>query len=272
MTHHYADKNLANALVPTCRVLFDEFLKSDFIVQEDGMTVLVTPTCARCNKLFGVGEVKEIETRGKIARIKLTDLTATLNIYTNKSILLERTIKANTGKKRTFLAFLGNVHVRVREGAGKRNILLAEEVGTVEERVRNGWILTTALRTMERIELLRSTISSKNREQENVFSDKATLKEAVEHYAIDDDKLDAFASTAINAVKSLWQHYHTTTKETIVEFVKKAEESGMEREKLVSVLKTKGLKEEWIEEVIDELILEGQCYESDSGVLKRSKK
>ncbi len=259
-------KNLAHALVPTCRVFFDEFLKSDFIVQENGMTVLVTPTYARCNRLFGVGEVKEVETRGKIARIKLTDLTAPLTIYTNKSIHVEG-VKANTEEKKTFLAFLGNVHVR--EGAGKRNIILAEEVGTVEERVRNGWILTTAWRTMERIELLRSTISSKN-EQENVFSDN--LKEALEHYALDNDKMDAFASTAINAVKSMWQHYHTTTREMILEIIRKAEKSGIVREKLAQALNTKGLKNAWVEEVIDELIMEERCYETDSGVLKLSKK
>lgn len=263
---HHAQKNLKHALVPTSRVFFDEFLKSDFIVQENGMTVLVTPTCARCDRLFGVGEVKEVETRGNIARIKLTDPTASLTIHTNKVVHVEG-VKANTGEKKTYLAFLCNVHVR--EGAGKRNIILAEEVGTVEARVRNGWILTTAWRTMERIELLRTTISSKN-EQENVFPDKVILKEAVEHYALDNDKLDALASTVITAVKNMWLHYHTTTKETIVELVRKAEKSGIEREKLVQALKNKGLKEEWVEEVIEELVMEGQCYATDSGVLKLS--
>ncbi len=263
---HHAQKNLKHALVPTCRVFFDEFLKSDFIVQENGMTVLGTPTCARCDRLFGVGEVKEVETRGNIARIKLTDPTASLTIYTNKVIHVEG-VKANAEEKKTFLAFLGNVHLR--EGAGKRNIILAEEVGTVEARVRNGWILTTAWRTMERIELLRTTISSKK--EENVFfSDKVILKEALEHYALDNDKLDALASTVINAVKNMWQHYHTTTKEMIVETIKKVEKSGIEREKLVQALKNKGLKEAWVEEVIEELIVEGQCYEMDNGVLKLS--
>ena len=50
--------------------------------------------------------------------------------------------------------------------------------------------------------------------------------------------------------------------------IKKAEKSGMKREKLVSTLKNKWLKEEWIKEVIDELIVEGRCYEADHGVLK----
>jgi RPA family protein len=255
-----------STVVPTCRVFFEEFLQSDFFIQEDEMTFLVTPTCAKCYRLFGIGEVQEVEKRGNIARIKVDDSTATLNIYTNKAIHMEGVKKAKVWEEKSFLAFLGNVRVRV--GAGKRNIILAEEVGTVDERVRADWILNTAWRTMERIELIRSTISSKKK-QEEVFSDKALLKEALEYYALDNDKLDALANAAINAVKSLWQRYHTTTKEMIIEIVKKAEKilGGLEREKLAQALKSKGLDEAWVEEVTDELIMDGRCYVSDSGVL-----
>lgn len=254
-----------STVVPTRRVFFEEFLQSDFFIQEDGMTFLVTPTGARCKRLLGIGEVQEVEIRGNIARIKVDDSTATLNIYTNKAIHVEGVKKTKAGEEKTFLAFLGNVRVRAGAGARKRNILLAEEVGTVDERVRADWVLNTAWRTMERIELIRSTISS-NKKQENVFSDKAIL-EALEYYALDNDKLDALANTAINAVKSLWQRYHTTTKEMILEIVKQAEKRGVEREKLVQALKNKGLDEAWVEEVTDELIMEGRCYASDSGVL-----
>ncbi|MHC1600121.1 MAG: hypothetical protein ACXQS5_04790 [Candidatus Methanospirareceae archaeon] len=235
------------------------------------MTFLVTPTCAKCYRLFGVGEVQEVEIRGNITRIKLDDLTAILNIYTNKSIPVE-VVKANAGEEKTFLAFLGNVHIRA--GAGKRKVILAEEVGAVDEQVRNGWILNTAWRTMERIEKLRKNLSLKKKalpkkEKEEVVSDKNIVKEALEHYAINDDKLAAFASTAINAVKSMWQRYHTKTKDMVVELIEKAEKigMGMEREKLVQALKNKGLNEALVDEVIDELIMEGWCYESDSDVL-----
>jgi Glu-tRNA(Gln) amidotransferase subunit E-like FAD-binding protein len=97
--------------------------------------------------------------------------------------------------------------------------------------------------------------------------DLALIPEVLEHYALDDEKLDALASTAINAVKSMWQQYHTTTREQIEELVKHAGKRGMEREKILGALKTKGLPEEWINDLIDELIIEGRCYESISGVL-----
>ncbi len=266
------EKDLAHTLVPTCRVFFDEFLKSDFILKESGTTYLVTPTGARCTRIFGVGEVTEIETRGNIARIKLNDLTATLNIYTNKTAQLDRAITADTEQNKTFIAFCGNVHVRAGTGKSRRIILLADDVGTVEERVRNGWILTTAWRTMERIEALRINLSVEKKAlpkiQETELSETALLEQVRKHYALDDDKLDAFAHTAINAVTCMLEQYHSTTKEMIMEQVKKAEKSGMNRENVVGALKTKGLQASWIEDIIDELIIDGKCYESESGTLK----
>jgi len=249
----------------TGRVFFEELLKSDFFIKENEEVFLVTPTCARCNRLFGVGEVKGVEKRGNITKIKISDLTATLNIYTDKVIRLELN---------NFLAFVGNLHVRVREGKGKSKgvLILVEEAGVVEENVRNNWIINTARRTLERIELLRLNL---NLSLENALPKKqgravseSTLKEAVEHYAIDDDKLDSWGNVAINAVKGVWQHYSKTTKEMVLELLEESEKSSMERVKLTNELKKKGLMEEWVEEVIDELIVEGRCYEPEVGVVK----
>jgi RPA family protein len=250
------------APIPACRVFFEELLKSDLFVKENEETFLITPTCARCNRLFGVGEVKGVEKRGNITKIKINDLTATLNIYTDKVLGL--------GK---FLAFVGNVHER--GGAGKKGVLiLFEEAEPVDENVRDNWIISTARRTMERVELLRNlslnlSLEKKalQKKQEKAFSE-STLKEALEHYAIDDDKLDFWGSMTINTVKGVWEHYSKTTKEIVLEALEEAGKSSVGRIKLVKELKKKGLMEEWVEEVIDELIVEGRCYEPEVGVLK----
>lgn len=204
------------ASTATCRVFFDEFLKSDLFVQEDGMALplLVTPTSARCKRLFGVGEVKEVETRGKISQLKITDSTATLDIYTDRTILLdEGEAKRNgngngnaiaMGGKR-FLAFTGNVHVRDKSV----KFVLVEEIGAVGADVRDSWILNTAYRTMERIEQLRinlqhsSLAEKEKRYNEKLLPDQVFLKETKEHYALDDKKLDFFACTAVNAVERI---------------------------------------------------------------------
>ena len=264
-------KNQNHALILACRVFFDEFLKSDLFVHEQGMMFLVTPTGARCARLYGVGELKGVAQRGKIVRVTVNDSTASLNIYTNKDAQLGTIRNAGAAEKRAFIAFSGTVHQREGAGKRKRAIILAEEIGRVAESVRDSWILSTAWQTLERIERLRINLSLKKKDlskkQDSMLLDTAILKETLEHYALADDKLDALASTAINAVKSMWQQYRETTRGLIGELVKKAGKSGMEREKIMSALKTKGLPEAWIEDVIDELIMEGQCYESDSGVL-----
>jgi len=241
-------------LTATCRLFFEELLKSDLVVKENEETFLVTPTCARCNRVFGVGEVKEVEKRGKITKIKISDSTATLNIYTDKAIGLELD---------KFLAFIGNLHVREGAGKSKAVLILVEEAEPVEENVRDNWILNTARRTMERIELLRSNLNLSLS-----LPKKQWMKEAVEHYAIDDDKLDSRGNVAINAVKSVWQHYSKTAKEMVLEALEESEKSSMERVKLTDALKKRGLMEVWVEEVIDELFAEGRCYEPEVGVVK----
>jgi RPA family protein len=259
------------ALTATCRVFFDELLKSDFFIKENEETLLVTPTCARCNRLFGVGEVKEVEKRGNITRLKISDPTATLSIYTDKVIGLEST---------KFLAFLGNLHVRARrEGAeiikGKGILTLVEEAEPVEETVRNNWIINTARRTLERIEQLRSNLSFEgspsiafSNTEKKASPKKQWMKEAMEHYAVEGDKLDFWRNVAINAVKNVWLHYSKTTKGLVLELLEEAEKSSMERVKLTGELKKRGLMEEWVEEVIDELIAEGRCYEPEVEVVK----
>ncbi|HID19890.1 MAG TPA: hypothetical protein EYP28_02970 [Methanophagales archaeon] len=242
-----------------CRVFFEELSKSDFFIKENGMTFIITPTCARCNRLFGVGEVEEVEKRGNISKIRINDLTTSLNIYTNKQF-----ITANTAEKRAFIAFIGNLHAR--EGAGSV-IILAEEVEAVEENVRNNWILTTAKRTMERIEKLRNRSFGWQR---SLIADGNTKREdfwdALEHYAIYDDKLDELAKMVIKAVKGVWQNYSKTTEEMILEILENTK--CMEQDKLIKELMKKGLEEAWVEEVINELIEGGRCYAPEAGVLE----
>lgn len=199
------------AQTATCRVFFDEFLRSDLFMQEDerALPLLVTPTSARCKRLFGVGEVKGVETRGKISQLKVTDSTATLDIYTNRTIWLgEGEVKRDSialGGER-FTAFIGNVQVR-----DSVKFILAEEIGAVGVDVRDCWILNTAYRTMERIEQLRinlrnSSLQEKYKEKsEKLLPDQVFLKDTREHYALNEEKLDLFACTVVNIVERIGQ-------------------------------------------------------------------
>ena len=263
------NQNLKSAPAPTCRVFFEELLKSDCLVEEHGETHLVTPTCARCNRLFGVGEIKEVEKRGNITKIKISDPTATFGIYTDKALL--------DLKPKEYLAFVAylrprlhaHAHAGKNKGKGKAVLTLVEEAGVVDENVRTNWILNTGRRTMERIELLRKALPEK---QGKEFSESTwkQAKQAMEHYASDDDKLNYWQGRAIDAVNDVWQRHGKTAKEMVLDILEQgvSGKSSVERIKLMEELKKRGLMEEWVEEVIDELIVEGRCYEPEVGMLK----
>ncbi len=121
---------------------------------------------------------------------------------------------------------------------------------------------------MERVELLRNLTLTKNELSNGVDHAENVLREPVKHYAIDDDKLDALAEMAINAVKGVWQHHSKTTKELVLDVLGKAGNSSMDRMELTGELEKRGLLEEWIEETIEELIEEGRCYEPEAGAVK----
>ncbi|MCD6203978.1 MAG: hypothetical protein J7I99_06475 [Methanophagales archaeon] len=221
-----------------CRVFFKELMSSDFVIDN----TVVTPTCARCSTLFGVGEVKEVERRGRITKLRIDDSTAVINLYTD----IEMTFKPES-----FVAFLGNIRIRHHESGF---LILGREMAMVDSTVRDNWILSTAIRTMRRIELLRSMTP--------VPAATTWMRKALTHYG---NKLEECESTAIKAVQQLWQYYNRTAKDVALDFLNTVDKCS--RERLIAELEKKGLEGAWIEEAIDELIADGMCYEPEAGVL-----
>lgn len=244
------------------RVFFDELAKSDLVLTIADVPVLVTPTAACCHRLFAVGTLEAIERRGKITRLQLTDTTGPLTLYTQQIIPDER---AEVVDQSTHIAFLGTVHPRAGAGTGKRAVILADQLGVVAERVRAVGILTTAKRTMARIEALRATLHAATNGAP-AGAGQRVAKEAIVHYALDHERLDALARMAITAVKGAWAGYRAATRALIVELLQS--ERGMERTKVLRALQARGYPASWGEAVIEELILDGQCSESESGLLR----
>jgi RPA family protein len=252
----------ANAVVPVCRVFFAEFLQSDLFIEEDGVTSLITPTGARCQRLYAVGAVETVETRGNVVRIQLNDTTASIPVFAPHDRYPAERVKEQAGVEQ-YLAVTGTVNARTGADGSKRALILAEALGFVEDHARASWLLTTAVRTMERIEQLR-IFSGESNSRSGLSSEHVR-----EHYALDNEHLDALAGTAINAVNGLLAHYRAQTRALIVEQIRKAGKSGLDRSRLLDRLRRgQGLPETWVGEIIDGLIIEGQCSESESGMLQ----
>ncbi len=231
---------------------------SDLVIDDS----VITPTCARCSTLFAVGEVKEVESRGRITKLKISDSTALINLYmyTDIAARMKLRLRLSTVEPEYLLAFMGKPRVRVHppeksfliiDGEACASVCAAE----VDAGVRDNWILSTAIRTMERIEQLRSHLPTIT---------TSWMDRAMRHYG-DGDKLDECESIALEAVQQLWLHYNKTAKEIALDFLNTVDKSS--REVLMAELSKRGLRGRWMEEVIDELIADGRCYEPESGFL-----
>jgi RPA family protein len=252
----------ARTQVPACRVFFAEFLHSDLFIEEAGVTTLITPTGARCQRHYAVGAVEAVETRGNVVRIQLNDTTASIPVFAPQDRYPAERVKEQAGVEQ-YLAVIGTVHARTGADGSKRALILAKALGIVEERARAAWLLTTAMRTIERIEQLR-IFSGEPNSRSGMSSGRVR-----EHYALDNEHLDALAGTAINAVNGLLTHYRAQTRALIMEQITTAGKSRLDRSRLLDRLRRgQGLPETWVGEIIDGLILEGQCSESESGVLQ----
>jgi len=90
------------------------------------------------------------------------------------------------------------------------------------------------------------------------------MREALTHYG-NSNKLEECESTAIKAVQQLWLRYNRTAKDVAIDFLNTVDKCS--RERLIAELEKKGLEGAWVEEVIEELIADGMCYEPEAGVL-----
>jgi RPA family protein len=122
---------------------------------------LLTPTGAKCNRIFLVGTLTERDDIGgdtEYWRGRIVDPTGSILIYAGRydpdAAQMMATIEppafvAVVGKPKIFQPEDGSVIVNVR----------AEAIRQVDEATRDRWILDTARRTHERLTVLKSTTS-----------------------------------------------------------------------------------------------------------------
>lgn len=147
------------------RVFAWEFNRSNMHISmgdERAPNYIITPTGVKCNRLFIVGVVTEVENIGKdnsLWRGRVADPTGVFTVYAGQYqpesaiFLSELTIPAYVavvGKARKFEPEDGNVYTSVRP----------EEMNNADEKLRDRWVLDTAERTLERIRYIEDALSS----------------------------------------------------------------------------------------------------------------
>lgn len=186
------------------RRIFAEELRSSNYSFRDGEdqhqyapSYLLTPTGAKCNRVFMVGTLTEKDDIGSDTeywRGRVVDPTGSILIYAGQ-YQPEAAQKLAGMESPSFVAVVGKPNLYQTDDGNIIISLRAESIQKVDEATRNQWILDTARRTLERLEDLKKAGNLPS------SGDFATA-DSISSNGIDPSVLDA---------ERAMQHYHTDT-------------------------------------------------------------
>ena len=183
--------------------IFAEELKSANYSFRDGEdqhqyapSYLLTPTGAKCNRVFVVGTLTEKDDIGSDTeywRGRVVDPTGSILIYAGQYQPEAAQILAGM-EAPSFVAVVGKPNLYQTDDGNIIISIRAESIQRVDENTRNQWIIDTAQRTLERLQAL------KNARPAPVSGDFATA---------DNVPASSSSSTPAQDTDRALQHYHT---------------------------------------------------------------
>lgn len=184
------------------RRIFAEELKSSNYSFRDGTeqnqyapSYLLTPTGAKCNRIFLVGTLTEKDDIGSDTeywRGRVVDPTGSILIYAGQ-YQPEAAQKLAGIESPSFVAVVGKPNLYQTDDGNIIISVRAESIQKVDEETRNRWILDTARRTQERLEDLKKA---------------AALQPSADFTTADSISSQAMDSFVVDAERAL-QHYNT---------------------------------------------------------------
>lgn len=165
---------------------------------------LLTPTGAKCNRVFLVGTLTERDDIGgdtEYWRGRIVDPTGSILIYAGQYQPEAAHILANI-EPPAFVAVVGKPNLYQTDDGNIIISIRAEAIQQVDEATRNQWILDTARRTEERLNVLKSTspASPEFSTADKAVSPAMDAERALQHYSTD---LEQYRQMVIRALNSL---------------------------------------------------------------------
>ena len=248
--------------------IFAEELKSSNYSFRDGEdqhqyapSYLLTPTGAKCNRVFVVGTLTEKDDIGgdtEYWRGRVVDPTGSILIYAGQYQPEAAQILANM-EAPSFVAVVGKPNLYQTDDGNIIISLRAESIQRVDENTRNQWIIDTARRTLERLEALKNArpvpVSSDFATADNVPASSSSstpaqdTDRALQHYHTDIEHfrqmvLRALSSLKAELAKSDMPPETKTAKSAIAESEKKPATTPVEPEEVPASRKSKPKKSE----------------------------
>ena len=250
------------------RRIFAEELKSSNYSFRDGEdqhqyapSYLLTPTGAKCNRVFVVGTLTEKDDIGgdtEYWRGRVVDPTGSILIYAGQYQPEAAQILANM-EAPSFVAVVGKPNLYQTDDGNIIISLRAESIQRVDENTRNQWIIDTARRTLERLDALKNArpvpVSSDFATADNVPASSSSSTpaqdndRALQHYHTDIEHfrqmvLRALSSLKVELAKSDMPPETKTAKSAIAESEKKPATTPVEPQEVPASRKSKPKKSE----------------------------
>ncbi len=147
------------------RIFAYEFNRSDLCLSEDderATNYIITPTGVKCNRLFIVGVVTEVENIGagnSLWKARIADPTGVTTVYAGQ-YQPEAAIFLSELKVPAYVAVVGKARTYEPEGGNVYTSIRPEDINNADEKLRDRWVLDTAERTLERIRIIEDALRS----------------------------------------------------------------------------------------------------------------
>src|SRR3989304_1885937 len=175
---------------------------------------IITPTGVKCNRLFIVGVVTEVENIGKdnnLWRTRVADPTGVFTVYAGH-YQPEAAIFLSELNVPAYVIVVGKARKAEPEDGSIYTAVRPEEINNADEKLRDRWVLDTAERTLERIRLMEDALGSGLTGNElreflikkglNAVPADGVVK-AIGHYKNLDKIMEELKNTVIHAIKTI---------------------------------------------------------------------
>lgn len=242
------------------RIFAHEFNRSNLHLSGDddrAPNYLITPTGAKCNRIFIVGVVTEVENIGKdnnLWRARIADPTGVFTLYAGQ-YQPEAAIFLSELQVPGYVAVVGKARKYEPDDRSVYTSVRPEEINTADEKQRDRWVLDTAERTLERITLIEEALKSglSGNALKELLLRKAPLladgiARAIENYKNLDKYIDELKNAIIHAVETVSSEREKPIHEQPVEKIMEPQVSADERRSQEQSSPQPEIKEEKVEE------------------------
>jgi uncharacterized protein len=268
-----------------CREL-EKSARSEYqVVDSKTPNLLISPMGLILNRVFIVGVITELDsvgTQNDMWKARIVDPTGAFTVYAGQ-YQPDASSFFSTVQVPGFIALTGKVRIYEPEPGSVFVSIRAEEVNVVDEEIRNRWVVDTAEQTIERLETLSNALASGYRGEKlrQYLLEKGVSSELSEGISISLERQRA-SQEFVNLIRTYIKEglkfldfdsesnaCNADQKEFVLELLREmGGNRGIDYAAFVDAAVSKGVSEEFVEEVVRSLLATGQCYEPRIGIIR----